>query len=232
MLLLLTSLLSERGECKRMHFDVVTIIVDHANELATLFCIGWRCKVKDGANFLVLRLNFIRQGDIVAKIFNFLDGKEAFFGLNGKIKAVHGSKANFYILQVILEGSLSKNDNVINKTFYIGQISEQADHNGLGNVQSNFHSHWKALIFISAERCSDGAELGGKFSQIEMIKLESEINGGDIVTYFEQWVKRSLMSGKSCTKSKRSSLRRQVTNESGSAIFLGDDESREVPLAG
>jgi len=89
-MLLLLSLSSERGECVRTHFNVVTIIVDHANKLAELSRVRWRRKAKDGINFLRLRLNSIRCNDMT-KVFYFLDCKETFLWLNGKIRAVQAS---------------------------------------------------------------------------------------------------------------------------------------------
>ena len=63
----------------RAHFDVVTVVVDHADKLVELSWSGRCTKTEDGFDFLRLRLDSIRS-DNMAEVFNFFDGEETFLG--------------------------------------------------------------------------------------------------------------------------------------------------------
>ena len=72
--LLLLYLSSKRSESMRAHFDVVTVVIDHANKLAELSWSRRQAKTEDGSNLLWLRLDSNRS-DNMAEVFNFFDGK-------------------------------------------------------------------------------------------------------------------------------------------------------------
>lgn len=122
-MLILLCLGSLRSEGMRAYFDMVMVLVDHANKLAEVPRVGRQRKAEDGINFLCLRLDFIGNDDM-AKVFKLL-GKETFPGPDREIIAIQMFEASFYVFfHVIYESTASKDSDIIDETFDIGQITK------------------------------------------------------------------------------------------------------------
>ena len=105
----------------RAHFDVVTVVVDHADKLAELSWSGRRTKTEDGFDFLRLRLDSIGS-DNMAEVFNLFDGEETFIGPDREIGAIQTFETNLDVLHVVREATGGENGNIIDKAFNIRKI--------------------------------------------------------------------------------------------------------------
>ena len=102
---------------------MVTVIIDHTNELTKLTRRGWSSKAQDCIDLVRLRFDSIRRDD-VAKIFNFFDGKMALLGLDREISTKEALKTVCNMIHMLDKFTLGKNSNVIEENFHNDGITK------------------------------------------------------------------------------------------------------------
>jgi hypothetical protein len=134
---------------------MITVVVDHTNELAKLFWGLGASNVQDSGDLLRLRLNTFRSNGM-AKVLYALHGKGTFFWLDRKVGLGEAGQNLVNILEMLLKRTLGKDSKVINEALNkLHQVAKHGSHDCLGIHRSNFDSHGQPLVAIFAKWSGD-----------------------------------------------------------------------------